>query len=97
MTHKYILTYADVALRCKVTRALTTKKANEVTFLLETIYKKGGVFKCAMVFQCDNASKFKSKLTKFLVKHNAGIQRAARKQHSHTAFVKAFNKLKKFR
>ena len=55
-TYKYILTGVDVASRYKVTRALRTKKANEVAFVLEAIYKKGGVFKYPRVFQCDNGS-----------------------------------------
>ena len=44
-TYKYILTGADVASRYKVTRSLRTKKASGVSFVLEAIYKKGGVFK----------------------------------------------------
>ena len=43
-THKYVLIVIDVASRYKVTRPLRTKKSNEVAFLLESIYKKGGVF-----------------------------------------------------
>ena len=44
-TYKHILTEADVAPRYKVARAHSTKKASEVTFVLEAMYKKGGVFK----------------------------------------------------
>ena len=43
-TCKYILTGADVASTYKVARPLTSKKSSEVAFLLEAIYKKGGVF-----------------------------------------------------
>ena len=43
--YKYILTGVDVASRSKVVRAITTKKASEVAFVLEAIYKKGGVLK----------------------------------------------------
>ena len=39
-TYKYILTDVDVASRYKVTRALRTKKASEVSFVLEAIYIK---------------------------------------------------------
>ena len=44
-TYKYILTGIDVASRYKVARPLRTKKSSEVAFVLEAIYKKGGVFK----------------------------------------------------
>ena len=44
-TYKYILTGIDVATRYKVARPLKTKKSSEVAFVLEAIYKKGGVFK----------------------------------------------------
>ena len=43
-TYKYILTSIDVASRYKITRPLMTKKSGEVAFLLEAIYKKGGMF-----------------------------------------------------
>ena len=71
-TYKYILTGIDVASRYKVARPLMTKKSSEVAFLLETIYKKGGVKK---VFQCDNGSEFKNEVTKLLEKHNVDIRR----------------------
>ena len=58
--YKYILTAIDVASRYKVTRALTTKISSEIAFVLESIYKKGGVFKYPKVFQCDNESEFKN-------------------------------------
>ena len=61
--------------------------------MLETIYKKGGVFKYPRAFQCDNGSKFKNEVTKLLEKHNADIRRATTKyKHTHTAFVEAFNR-----
>ena len=59
-TYKYILTGIDVATRYKVARPLRTKKSSEVAFVLEAIYKKGGVFKYhVLVFQCDNGPEFK--------------------------------------
>ena len=58
---KYILTGIDVVLRYKVARSLTTKKSSEVSFVLEGIYKKGGVFKYPKTFQCENGSEFKTK------------------------------------
>ena len=72
-TYKYILTSVDVASRYKVARPLRTKKSSEVAFGLETIYKKGGPFKYPKVFQCDNGSEFKGKVTKLLEKHNVDI------------------------
>ena len=75
-TYKFILTGVDVASRYKVPRPLRTKKSSKVAFVLEAIYKKGGVFKYPKVFQCDNGSEFKKKLTKLLEKHNADIRRA---------------------
>ena len=59
--YKYILTDTDVASRYKVARSLTTKKSSEVSFVLEGIYKKGGVFKYPKTFQCENGSEFKTK------------------------------------
>ena len=92
-TNKYILTGISVTSRYKVARPLKTKKSSEVAFVLEAIYKKGGVFKYPKVFQIDNGSKFKNEVTKLLEKHNVDIRRATTKyKHTHTAFVEAFNK-----
>ena len=44
-TYKYILTGVDVASRHKIVRVLKIKKLSEAAFVLEAIYKKGGVFK----------------------------------------------------
>ena len=78
-TYKYILTGIGVASRYKVTTALRTKKSSEVAFVLEAIYKKGGVFKYPKTFQCDNGSEFKNEVTKLLEKHNVDIRRATTK------------------
>ena len=92
-TYKYILTGIDVASRYKVARPLKTKKSSEVAFVLEAIYKKGGVFKYPKAFQCDNGFEFKNEVTKLLEKHNVDIRRATTKyKHTHTAFVEAFNR-----
>ena len=92
-TYKYALTGIDVASRYKIARPLRTKKSNEVAFVLEVIYKKGGVFKCPKVFQSDNGSEFKNEVTKLLEKLNVDVRRATTKyKHTHTAFVEAFNK-----
>ena len=78
-TYKYALTGIDVASRYKIARPLRTKKSSEVAFVLELIYKKGGVFKCPKVFQSDNGSAFKNEVTKLLEKHNVDIRRATTK------------------
>ena len=92
-THKNFLTGIDVALRYKVSRTLRTKKSSEVAFVLEAIYKKGGVFKYPKTFQCNNGSEFKHEVAKLLEKHSVKIRRATTKyKHTHTAFVEAFNK-----
>ena len=92
-TYKYALTGIDVASRYKIARPLRTKKSSEVAFVLEVIYKKGGVFKYPKAFQSDNGSEFKNKVTKLLEKHNVDIRRATTKyKHTHTAFMEAFNK-----
>ena len=63
-TYKYILTGINVASRHKVVRPLRKKNSNEDVFVLEAIYKKGGVFKYPKVFQCDNGSEFKNEVRK---------------------------------
>ena len=72
-TYKYILTGIDVASRYKVARPLRVKKSSKVAFVLETIYKKGGVFKYPKAFQCDNGPEFKNEVTKLLEKLNVDI------------------------
>ena len=59
-TYKYVLTGVAVASRYKVARPLKTKKSSEVAFVLEAIYKKGGVSKYPKTVQCDNESEFKN-------------------------------------
>ena len=91
--YKYILTGVDFASRYKAERPLRTKRSSEVAFVLEAIYKKCSVFKYPETFQCDNASEFKSEVTKLLEKHNIKIRRATMKyKHTHTAFVKTLTK-----
>ena len=68
-TYKYILIGIDIASRYKVARPLRTKKSSKVLFVLEALYKKGGVFKYPKVFQIDNGSEFKNEMTKLLEKH----------------------------
>ena len=91
--YKYILTGIDVASRYKVARSLRNKKADEVAFVLEAVYKKGGDFKYPKIFHCDNGSEFKSKVTKLIESHSVEIKCATTKyKHTHSAFVEAFNK-----
>ena len=92
-TYKYTLTGIDVASRYKVARPLKTKKSSEIAFLLEAIYKNGGVFKYSEALQCDNGLEFKNEVAKLLEEHNVEIRRATIKyKHTHTAFVEAFHK-----
>ena len=92
-TYKYILTGIDVASRYEFARPLRTKKSSKVVFVLEAIYKTDDAFKYPMTFQCDNGSEFKNEVSKLLEKHSVEIQRATTKyEHTHTAFVEAFNK-----
>ena len=65
-TYKYILTCIGVASRYKVTRPLRNKKSSQVAFVLEPIYKKGGVFNYPKTLQYDNGLEFKNKVTKLL-------------------------------
>ena len=91
--YKYVLTGINVASRYKVAKPLRTKKSSKVTFVLEAIYKKSGVFKYSKAFQCDNGSELKNEVIKLLEKHSVEIRRATKKyKHTHTAFLKAFNK-----
>ena len=91
--YKYILAGVDVASRYKVARPRRIKKSSEVVFVLEVIYKEGGVFKYPKTFQCDSGSEFKNEVTKLLEKHSVGVPRATTKyKHNHTAFLEAFNK-----
>ena len=61
--------------------------------MLEEIYEKGSVFRYPKVFQCDNGSKFKNNVIKFLEKHYVDVRRAAMKyKHTHSAFAETFKK-----
>ena len=44
-TYKYWLVRVDAGSRYMTTRLLRAKKTSDVAFLVEAIYKKGGVFK----------------------------------------------------
>ena len=91
--YKYILSGIDVASRYKVMRPLRTKQAKDVTDMIADIYKVGPLT-YPKIFQCDNGSEFKAEVTKMLEKHEVRVQRATTKyKHTHTAFVKALNKM----
>ena len=61
--------------------------------MLDSIYKKGGVFKYPKTFQYDNGTEFKNEVTKLLEKHNFDIRRAIKKgKDRHTACEEAFKK-----
>ena len=92
-TYKYILTGIDVVSRYKVAKPIKIKGSSEVAFVLEAIYKRGGVFRYPKAFQCDNGSEFKNEVAKLLEKHTVDVRRATTKyKHTHTPFMEAFNR-----
>ena len=91
--YKYILAGIDAASRYKVARPLRTKQVRDVAEMIADIYKVGPL-KYPKIFQCDNGSEFKGDVTKMLEKNEVKIQRVTTKyKHTHTAFVKALNKI----
>ena len=91
--YKYILAGIDAASRYKVVRPLRTKQVKDVAEMIADIYKVGPL-KYPKIFQCDNGSEFKGDVTKMLEKNEVKIQRVMMKyKHTHTAFVKALNKI----
>ena len=91
--YEYILVGIDVAFRYKVARPLRSKQAKDVADMIADIYKVGPLT-YPKIFQCDNGSEFKAEVTKMLQKHEVRIQHATTKyKHTHTAFVKALNKI----
>ena len=91
--YKYILAGIDAASRFKVARPLRTKQVRDMAEMIADIYKVGPLT-YPKIFQCDNGSEFKGEMTKMLEKHKAKIQRVTTKYtHTHTAFVKALNKI----
>ena len=61
--------------------------------MIADIYKVGPLT-YSKIFQWDNGSEFKGELTKMLEKHEVKIRRVTMKYaHTHTAFVKALNKI----
>ena len=92
--YKYILAGIDAASRYKVARLLRTKQVRDVAEMIADIHKVGPLT-YPEIFQCDNGSEFKGKVTKMLEKREVKIQQVTKKyKHtSHTAFVEALNKI----
>ena len=91
--YKYILAGINVTSKNKVARPLRTKQARDVAEMIADIYKVGPLM-YPKIFQCDNGSEFKADVTKLLEKHEVKIRRVTTKhKHTHTAFVKALNKI----
>ena len=84
--YKYILPGIDFTSKFKVARPLRTKQLRENGFVVEAIYKKGGVFKYPKLFQFNNGYEFKNEVTTLHEKHNVEYK------HTHTSFVETFNK-----
>ena len=83
----------DSASRFKVARPLRTKQVRDKAKMIVDIYKVGPLT-YPEIFQCDNGSEFKLEVTKMLEKHKVKSQRVTTKyKHTHTAFVKALNKI----
>ena len=80
-------------LRYKVARPMRTKQTRDVAVMIADIYKVGPLT-YPKIFQCNNGSKFKGEVTKMLEKLEVKIQLVTKKyKHTHTAFVKALNKI----
>ena len=91
--YKYILAGIDAASRFKVTRPLRTKHARDVAEMIADIYNVGPLM-YPSAFQCDNGSEFKEEVTKMLEKQEVKIRLVTTEyKHTHTAFVKALNKI----
>ena len=90
---KYILARIDASSRFKVARPMRTKQAKDMAEMIADIYKVGPLT-YPKIFQCNNGSEFKAEVTKLLEKHEVRIQHTMTKyKHTHTAFVKALNKM----
>ena len=69
------------------------KQVKVVAEMIADIYKAGPLT-YPEILQCDNGSEFKGEVTKMLEKHEVKIQRVTMNyKHTHTAFVKALNKI----
>ena len=69
------------------------KQVRDMAEMIIDIYKVGPLT-YPSTSQCDNGSEFKREVTKMLKKHEVKVQRVTTKYaHTHTAFVKALNKI----
>ena len=69
------------------------KQVRDVAEIIADIYKVGPLT-YPKIFQCDNGSEFKGDVSKMLEKNEVKIRRVMTKyKHTHTAFVKALNKI----
>lgn len=93
--YKYILSGIDAASKHKIARALRTKTASDVAFLLKNIYENKQIpLTYPKIFQCDNDSGFKADVNKLLEKHGIEIRRTTTKyKHTHTTFVESLNRV----
>ena len=86
--YKYILLGIDVASRYKVARLMRTKQVKDIADMIADIYKVGPLT-YPKVFQCNNRSEFKAKVTKILQKRGVRIRHTMTKyKHTHMAFVR---------
>ena len=76
--YKYILSGIDGTSRYEVARPLRTKQAKDVADMIANIYKVGPLT-YLKIFQCDNGTEFKAKVTKMLEKHEVKIRRVTTK------------------
>ena len=70
--YKYVLAGINAASRYKVVRPLRARQAKDVAEMIADIYKVGPLT-YPKIFQCDNGSEFKGKLTKMLEKQEVKI------------------------
>ena len=91
--YKYILAGIDAASRYLVARPLRTKQVRDVAEMVAEIYKVGPL-KYPKIFLYDNGRELKGDVTKMLEKNEVKIRQVTTKyKHTHTAFVKALNKI----
>ena len=88
--YKPILSVIDATSRYKVARPMRMKQAAEIAAMIADIYQVGPLT-YPKIFQCDSGSKFKGEVTRL---HKVKIRQVTMKyKHTHTAFVKALNKI----
>ena len=69
------------------------KQAKHVADMIANIYMVGPLT-YSKLFQCDNGSKFNSRISRLLDKHRVTIRHATMKyKHTHLALIEALDKL----